>query len=203
MIFEHILVIVSVFVSLSGSAAYVFDTLKGKTRPNRVSWFLWAAAPLIGTGAAISSGADAWATARIFLAGFVPLIVIIVSFVNKQSYWKLTKFDFACGVCSVLALIVWFSADSPVLAILLAAIGDGLASLPTLIKSWKYPETETGWTFVAGFIATLLVLPSIPVWNIQNSAFQIYLLVVNALLVYFIFRKRINFLNIIKPFRLP
>lgn len=203
MIFEHILVIISVFVSLSGSVAYVFDTLKGKTKPNRVSWFLWAVAPLIGTGAAISSGADAWATARIFLAGFVPLIVLIVSFLNKQSYWKLTKFDFACGICSILALIVWFFANSPVLAVLLAATGDGLGSLPTLIKSWKYPETETGWTFVAGFIATLLVLPSITAWNIQNSAFQTYLLVVNALLVFFIFRKRLKLLNNIKITRLP
>ncbi len=195
MIFEHILVIISIFISFSGSVAYVFDTLKGKTKPNRVSWFLWAAAPLIGTGAAISSGADVWATARIFLAGFVPLIVLIASLINKQSYWKLTKFDFACGICSALALIVWLFADSPVLAVLLAATGDGLASLPTLIKSWKYPETETGWTFVAGFIATLLVLPSIPVWNIQNSAFQIYLLVINTLLVSFIYRKKIKVLE--------
>jgi hypothetical protein len=192
MSFEHILVIVSVFVSLSGSVAYVADTLKGKTKPNRISWLLWAAAPLIGTGAAISSGADAWATARIFLAGLVPLIVLVVSLINKQSYWKLTALDFACGICSALALIVWFFADSPVLAVLLAATGDGLASLPTLIKSWKYPETETGWTYLAGLIATLLVLPSIPAWNIQNSAFQIYLLVVNSLLVLFIFRKKIK-----------
>lgn len=191
MSFEHILVIISIFVSLSGSTAYIVNTLKGKTKPNRVSWFLWAAAPLIGTGAAISSDADIWATVRIFLAGFIPLVVLISSFVNKQSYWKLTAFDFTCGLWSVLALAVWLLTDSPEAAILFAATADGLAALPTLIKSWKYPETETGWTFMAGFIATLLVLPSIPNWNIENSAFQIYLLTVNALLTFFIFRKKL------------
>jgi len=191
MILSHWLVILSAVISLSGSAAYIFDTLKGKTKPNRVSWFLWSAAPMIGTGAALYAGADIWATSRIFLAGFIPMMVFASSFINPHSYWKLTKFDLMCGFCSVLALIVWFFANSPILAILLAATGDGFAALPTLFKSWKYPETETGLTFLAGFISTLIILPSIPVWNIENSAFQIYLLVVNALLVSFIFRKKI------------
>lgn len=34
------------------------------------------------------------------------------------------------------------------------------------------------------------MLPSIPVWNIENSAFQVYLLVVNTLLVVAIYRRR-------------
>ncbi len=73
--------------------AYIRDTLIGKTKPNLVSWSMWALAPLIGTGAAIFAHADLWATVRIFLAGFIPLLVIVASFANKQSYWKLGLFD--------------------------------------------------------------------------------------------------------------
>lgn len=189
----HWLVILSVLVSISGSFAYIRDTLKGKTKPNRVSWFMWALAPLIGTSAALSSGADVWATVRIFLSGFLPLIVFIASFVNPKSYWKLTPFDLACGVCAILAFAVWGFADSPRLAILLAAIADGLASLPTIRKAWNNPETETGITYVAGLLAVILILPSIPVWNIENSAFQIYLLIANTLLLLSVYRKRMNF----------
>jgi hypothetical protein len=131
-----------------------------------------------------------WATTRVFLAGFLPLIVFITSFVNPQSYWKLTVFDIACGVCSLLALAIWGFADSPRLAILLAATGDGFAPLPNIRKAWKHPETETGLTFIFSLIAVLLVLPSIPVWNIENAAFQIYLLVVAIILIFAIYRKR-------------
>jgi len=191
MIFVHWLVVVSVIVSLAGSCAYIIDTLKGKSKPNRVSWFIWATAPLIGTAAALSAHADFWATTRIFMSGFVPLLVFIVSFINPKSYWKLTKFDFTCGICSVVAIVLWLVVNQPVLAILFAALGDCLASIPTIAKAWKYPETESGLTFVAGFFATLLVLPSITVWNIENSAFQIYLLTVNVILLYAIYRKRI------------
>jgi hypothetical protein len=192
--FVHWLVIISVFISVGGSITYIRDTITGKTKPNRVSWGLWAFAPLVGTAAAFSAHADLWATSRIFLAGFIPLIVFIVSFVNRNSYWKLTLFDFLCGACSVVALIVWLAIDSPSLAILFAALGDGFAALPTIVKAWKYPETESGFIFIASLISVLLILPSIPKWDIVNSAFQIYLLVVNAALIAAVYRKWFIFL---------
>ena len=190
--FRHWLVLLSACISIFGSVAYIRDTLKGTSKPNRVSWSMWALAPLIGTAAAISAHADVWATVRIFLAGFMPLLVFVASFVNKQSYWKLTVFDCVCGICSLLAFIVWLAVDSPRLAILLAALGDGFASIPTIRKAWLYPETETGLTYIASLISVLLIIPSIPVWNIENSAFQIYLLIANTFLLLAVYRKRLS-----------
>lgn len=190
--FVHWLVILSAFVSIGGSAAYIRDTLAGKTKPNRVSWSMWALAPLVGTAAAFSAHADVWATTRIFLAGFLPLLVFLSSFINPQSYWKLSAFDILCGVCTLLAFIIWGVVDSPRSAILLAAIGDGFASLPTIRKAWKYPETETGLTYIASFVSVLLIIPSIPKWNIENSAFQVYLLIANTFLLFAVYRKRLS-----------
>ena len=191
MSFSHWLVVLSALIILAGVYPYIRDTLKGKTKPNRVSWSMWALASLIGTTAAISAHADIWATVRIFLAGFIPLLVFIFSFVNKNSYWKLTIFDFLCGACSILALIVWGLASSPILAILLAAIGDGFATLPTTGKAWISPETETGITYLASFVSVILVIPSIPKWDIENSAFQIYLLIANTILLFVVYRKKL------------
>lgn len=96
----------------------------------------------------------------------------------------------------MLALIVWGAIDSPRLAILFAAVGDGFAALPTILKAWKYPETETGLTYIASFISVLLIIPSISVWNIENSAFQIYLLIADTFLVFAAYRKRLGFKRI-------
>ena len=189
--FVHWLVIASVFVSASGSAAYIRGTLAGRSKPNRVSWSLWALAPLIGTAAALSAHADVWATVRVFLAGLLPLIVLLASFFNPRSFWEISRFDILCGGFSILGFICWIAAGSPQLAILFLAIADGFASLPTIIKAWKFPETETGVTYLASLFAVLIVLPSIPVWNIENAAFQIYLLVVNIALVLSIYRKKL------------
>lgn len=189
MAYSHVLVLISALISSLGAYAYIRDTLRGTTKPNRVSWSMWALAPLIGTGASVAAGADLWAVARVFLAGFLPLLVFIASFFNKQSYWKLSYFDLTCGAASLLALVIWLFLSNPIIAVLVAAIGDGFACVPTMAKAWKAPETETLSTYVASFVSVLLVLPSIPVWNIQNSAFQIYLLAANFLILTFLCRK--------------
>lgn len=192
--FVHWLVVASALISISGASAYIRDTIAGKTKPNRVSWSMWALAPLIGTAAAIAANGDIWTTIRIFLAGFLPLLVFIASFLNKNSQWKLTSFDLTCGAFSILALLVWGVADSPRTAILLAAIGDGFAAIPTIVKAWKFPETETGVTYITSLVSLLLVLPSIPIWHIENASFQIYLLVVNFILIVAVYRKKLAFL---------
>jgi len=186
----HYLVVLSAFISITGAAFYIRDTLSGKTKPNRVSWMMWSFAPLLGTVAALSAGADLWATVRVFLAGFLPLIVLVASFFNTKSYWKLTGFDFACGFLSLVGICLWVLIQSPQAAILFAAIGDGFAALPTLRKAWISPQTETGITYLASFVSVILVLPSIPVWNIENAAFSIFLLVQSGLLLFVVYRKK-------------
>lgn len=168
------------------------DTLRGQSRPNRVSWGLWALAPLISTVAALSAHADIWATSRTFIAGFMPLLVFFASFINPRSYWKLETFDVLCGIFSVLALVVWGLTRHPELAIVLAVLADAFAALPTIRKSWLYPETESGITFALGFAAVLLVLPSVPKWDIQNAAFQLYILLADGTLALLIYRKRLT-----------
>ncbi len=189
--FVHWLVIFSAILSLSGATVYIRDMFRGKTKPNLVTWGLWAFAPLMATAAAISAHADEWATVRIFISGFGPLLIFVFALILKQSQWKLSKFDYACGAISLVALTVWWSADSPTSAILLLAIADLFASVPTIIKAWKYPETETLYTYFIGLFTASIIIPAIPVWNIQNSAFQIYLLIVNTFMFLIVFRQRI------------
>ncbi len=186
--FVHWLVLLSVAISFSGAIAYIRDMVKGKSKPNLVTWGLWGFAPLIATGAALSADADPWSTVRIFMSGFGPLLIFIAAFVVRQGFWKLGRFDYACGALSLVALGAWLLADSPVLAILLAAIADLLATLPTILKAWKHPETETLYTYFVGLFTASIVIPAIPVWNIENAAFQVYLLLANITLFAIVLR---------------
>lgn len=186
--FIHWLVILSVAISLSGAVAYIRDMFKGKSKPNLVTWGLWAFAPLIATGAALSANADGWSTVRIFMSGFGPLLIFIAAFLTAQSYWKLTTFDYLCGLFSLVALGAWLIADSPIAAILFAAIADLLATVPTVVKAWKFPETETLYTYFVGIFTASIVIPAIPIWNIENAAFQVYLLIANVTLFFVVLR---------------
>jgi hypothetical protein len=191
----HVLVVLSAIIMVIGAYAYLRDTLAGLTKPNRVSWFLWALAPLISVGAALESDADIWASVRVIVGGIVPFVIFLSSFINRESYWKLTRFDFGCGLLSLLALFFWSVADSPLTAIMLASAANTFASVPTFIKAWKYPETETRLIFTTSFVSVAIILPAIPVWNIENSAFQISLLVTTGLLLFAVYRKDLGFVR--------
>ena len=183
------LVIISALLMLWGGYAYLRDTLAGITKPNKVSWFLWAFAPLVSIGAAFSADADIWASVRVIVGGIVPAVVFAASFVNRNSYWKLTGFDLFCGGLSLVALLFWQLADSPSLAVLLASASNTFASVPTFVKAWKFPETETRQIFIAAFLSSILIIPAIPSWTVENSAFQISLMVSTALLLFAVYRK--------------
>jgi hypothetical protein len=189
MTFPQSLVIVSAILLLWGGYVYFRDTLAGRTKPNRVTWFLWALAPLVSLGAAFSADADNWASVRVLVGGVVPAIIFLGSFVNRNSYWRLARFDWLCGGLSLTALLFWQFANSPLIAVLLATAANAFASIPTFIKAWNFPETESRLIFITSFLSAILIIPAIPVWTIANSAFQIGLMVTTGALLLAIYRK--------------
>ena len=192
MTFAHSLVIISTLLMLWGGYAYFRDTLAGRTKPNRVSWFLWALAPLGSLGAAFSVDADIWASVMVLVGGVVPGVVFLGSFFNRKSYWKLTWFDWFCGGLSLTALLFWQLASSPLIAVLLAAGANTFALIPTFIKAWNFPETETRLIYINSFLSAVLIIPAIPVWNIANSAFQISLMLGTGVMLVAVCRKTLG-----------
>ena len=93
-------VIVGIIITFVGSSSYLIDTIRGKVQPNKVSWFLWALAPILAFFAEIQQGVGIQSLLT-FTVGFIPAVIFIASFVNKKSYWKLEKLDVVCGVFKV------------------------------------------------------------------------------------------------------
>jgi len=184
------LVLLGAAVNLGGGAIYIKDTLFGDTKPNRVTKLMWAIAPLIATAAALSKGVG-WAVLPVFMSGFVPLLIFIASFINKKAYWKLTTFDYVCGTLSALALVLWAITKEPNAAIVLAILSDGIATIPTLTKSWTNPETETGLAYLTGLFNALTSFAAIKIWGFAELAFPIYLVITCFLLVFALYRRKI------------
>ncbi len=185
------LVFVGAVIQLIGIYPYIKETVRGDTKPNRMSWLMWSLAPLIATAAALTNGVG-WAVLPVFMSGFAPLLVFIASFINKNSYWKLERFDYICGACSLLALVLWGITKEPVVAIVFAIASDGFAAVPTLIKSWKYPETETITPFTTGVLNSLTSFAAIKAWTFSAYAFPVYLVFINLSISFAIYRRKIK-----------
>ena len=141
MLDPKILVIVPV-LSLIGSGSYIYAVLKGKAKPNRVTWMLWAVAPLIAFAAQVQAGVSVLQSLLTFMVGFGPLLVVIASYISHQAVWKLTRFDYVCGGLSLLGLVLWFITRENNVAIFFSIMADALAALPTLVKSYNEPDSE-------------------------------------------------------------
>jgi hypothetical protein len=165
-----------------GSLAYVRDTLKGKSRPNRMTFLIWAAGPFIGVAAGLVAGAAWWALLPVFVAGLGPFAIFLSSFKNPAAYWQLGALDYACGALAVLALILWRLTADPTTAIISAILADALASLPTISKSWRHPETETGLTYFAALCNVSLGLLLAPSCTFSQIGFLAYLFIVDLIL---------------------
>ncbi len=176
------IVLVGSSIGLFGMLYYAKDTLLGGTRPNMVSWSMWCIADLIGTAASLAAGVT-WAALPTFVAGFGPLIVIMASVANKRARWKLERLDYLCGSLSVLALVLWVVTSIPSVAIAFAIATDAFASMPTIIKGLRHPETESSSAYFGGVVSALSAFTVITVWTFPEYAFPAYLVAINIVLM--------------------
>lgn len=181
-----------VVVQLLGSAAYIRDTLRGVTKPNRVTWFFWMLAPFIGTSAALSDGAG-WAVLPVFMVGLMPMFVLVASFVNKNAYWQLGRFDYVCGALAALALGLWATTREPVVAVVFAVAADASAALPTFSKAWTHPDTETAAEYAATVFSALTGFLVMKTWSISEFAFPLWLVLLNSAVLFILYRRKLRF----------
>lgn len=175
-------VFLGVAIFAFGSIGYFLGTLKGKVKPNRVTWLIWALAPLIAFAAQVKEGVGIHQSLLTFTVGFIPLLILGASFINKKSYWKIGKLDIICGTLSLLGLLLWQITGTGLIAIFFAIIADGLAAFPTVIKSIKFPETENWILYFANAISAGITLLTIKIWNFETFAFPLYIFLLTLLL---------------------
>jgi hypothetical protein len=168
-----------------GTAVYLRDTLRGTTKPNRVTWLLWAVAPLLAAAVELNEGVGLRALPT-FMVGFMPLLVFVASFHNRGAVWKIRRIDYACGAMSVVGTVVWLVTRNGVLAISAAIAADFLAGVPTVMKSWTHPETETVYSYVGAVISMGIVLLTIQDWTFDVAAFPIFIVCMGSVEVFLV-----------------
>jgi predicted secreted protein len=169
---------------LAGFVSYIWDMTRGRAEPNRVSWALWASAPLIAFAAEIVQGTNTQIAMVTLTLGLGPLLVLLVSFANRGCYWKLASLDVVCGGLSGAAIAAWVMTGRGDAAIALSIAADAFAAVPTLLKSYARPESESPWTYLASGAGAVITLLTVR-WasaTFASYAFPAYVAVICALI---------------------
>jgi hypothetical protein len=135
-------------IGIAGYVPYIRDILRGTTKPERASWFIWLLEYTALFGAQLSVGAED----SLWLIGLQLLGVTIICALayhygvggfDKQSMCILT------GVC--ITLVLWYFTRSASLTILFLITVEATGVILTARKVYKQPGSETlvMWALVA------------------------------------------------------
>jgi|RhiMethySRZTD1v2_1073278.scaffolds.fasta_scaffold12006_6 hypothetical protein len=176
-------------ITLLSILPYITDILRGMTRPNLVTWWLWTLNGGILAFAQYTAGAS-WTLVVVVAATIATTMVAVLAVPFGQRDYGL--FDAVCLVMALAALGGWWWTKDPLAAIVLGVVAEIFAVSPTIAKTWREPATETPSTFWLTAFATILSIIASTKFDLANLLFPVYFIAVNTLIAVMATRGRRN-----------
>ena len=185
---HELLGITAGILGLAGYIPYIISILRHKTRPNRATWFIWT---IVGGLLAFSYIAESdsysiWLPLSYFVG---PLITAMLSIRYGYSIWS--KLDTVCMATAIISIIPWLLSSNAIFTLIINVLIDATGAIPTLVKTYREPETEDFTAWLIFFIANTVQLFAISMWNIA-SIYPIYLFILAGLMVAFIVKDKMK-----------
>ncbi len=174
-------IFLAALLSFAGTYGYIRDTMRGDTSPNRVTWGLWALEGLLAFVVEMQQHVGL-ASLTTLMLGLMPCVVLLVSFRNPHSVWKIGKFDLFCGLISVTGLIFWGFINEPTIALISFVAADQVAALPTVRKAWIAPASESPRVFLLGFVNCTITLLTLKHFTTAGVRFPGFILVTDLII---------------------
>ncbi|MDD2680848.1 MAG: hypothetical protein PHE20_01955 [Patescibacteria group bacterium] len=174
--------ILSSIVLIVGGVPYLRDIYNKKVRPHVLSWIGWSFITAIGAFAMLASGSE-WVVAILFANTILCLVIAVYSVMQKVGIWSASIYDFIFFGMGILGLILWQVIGSPIIALIFAILADLSFGLPTIIKTFKSPDSETYFAWLASAISGLLSLFAIRQYTFSEIAYPFYLFIFDFILL--------------------
>ena len=179
---KEALAIIGALLILGSPLPYIIDIVKGKTKPNIVTWFTWSLLTGIAAAALFAEGQPR--AGQLLVADTAGTLAIVL-FGLRHGIAKLDWIDGLLQLGAIVGLVLWLVFNSPMIAIVMTITVDLLATIPTLRHSWSEPDEETTITFVLCAVAALLTLLSLKTYDVSGWIYPVYLLLNNSASLYF------------------
>lgn len=130
---------IALSLSFGGSVVYILSILRGQSKPHLYTWLVWSILPTIAFFAQIhdNAGPGAWVTGMTALSCIITSVLAL-----KYGEKNITRGDRWALAASLLAILPWLVTDDPLWSVILVAIIDTVAFIPTFRKSWDKPYEE-------------------------------------------------------------
>ncbi|MDD5543822.1 MAG: hypothetical protein PHX83_11665 [Acidobacteriia bacterium] len=174
-------------IALMAFIPYIFTTLRGQTKPNRATWWIWTVvgALLAASYYAVGARQTIWVPLS-YVAG--PFVIALLSFKFGEGGWsRLDQFSIAGAGIS---LLLWILTSRPLFALLLNLLIDFWGALPTLRKAYLRPEGEDRLAWSLFFVGNSLNFFAVDNWKWTVLIYPVYLLALSVTMLLFLFLPR-------------
>lgn len=177
---KEIFLILASVITIASVIPYARDILKGRTRPNIVSWITWSL--LTGVATIAEFAAHEYVTAIFTLAAVIETTTIVILGL-RFGYAKYTLFDGVCQAGALFGFVLWWLFNSPVAAVIASVSIDLIGVLPTIRHSYIAPYEETWITYAMSGVGGAFALLALSAYNWASLTYPIYIVFANIVLV--------------------
>lgn len=182
MIEKAVFGIIASILILIGALPYIRDIIQKTVRPHVLSWLGWGCITALGASAMMAEGST-WVAVIVFANTISCFFIVFLSILNRVGVWQTTFFDWLFFGMGVMGLLLWQTLHMPVLALVCAIIADLAFGIPTIIKTYQDPASETPFVWIMASISGMLSMLTISVWAFYEVAYPLYLLLFDSLVL--------------------
>lgn len=155
---------------------YIRDIFSGKTKPERISWLIWAILGSILFFSQLAKGASySLIMTGVMAAGDLFVFILAI----KYGFGGFLKRDIAALIGAGIGLFLWYTTKEAAFALFIAIFIDATGAILTVIKSYEKPATETISAWTLGFIGGFLACIAVGSFNFILLAFPLYICLAN------------------------
>ena len=170
--------VLAVCLRLLAGVSYVTALLKGRVRPNLVSWFFWGLTALIAFVLELFHGGGSRAFVTLAV-GIGPVIVFVIALAKGLHKNRFTAVDKYCAALTAFGLVLWLLTKNPLLALITSIVVDFVSGIPTIVKTYHHPHTEKALPYALSSAAMAVTLLTIHDWQPMVWLFPAYILWTN------------------------
>ena len=176
-------------LAFSACPIYLSAILAGKTRPDRVTWWILALVSGMIAASYYASGArdTIWLPVG-YTASF--LVIALFSLKYGEGPFRLHWLDRLSLIGSLTSAAVWWSLRSPVPALFMNICTEFIGLIPTMSKAYRRPWTENPTAWVISTVASVFNVLAIEQWTFIIASYPVYVLLTNTMIAYFIMQKK-------------
>jgi hypothetical protein len=180
-------VIIASVLALIGNIPYLTDVIRRRIQPHPYTWLVWSIVSAVTFSGQVIKGGGIGSIPTGIAEGFT---IIIFLFSLRYGFKDIARRDTYFLIAALLGLIPWALTNDPTFSVVIVVSIDVIAFIPTLMKAWRRPQSETPILFIMNVLRHLLTLYSLGAYNIATMLHSLAMIVMNSIMVLFLLRKK-------------